>query len=74
MAHYTTSKRMLKAYKDCRGYYGGFGPVECMPQRLRFVRSIKPRKHISAFQVLLVVVKSKRIPKAKRAYNKWASR
>lgn len=34
---FSRSKRLLKAYKHCRGYYSAIGPVGKEPTRLRVV-------------------------------------
>jgi hypothetical protein len=63
---YTTSKRLLREYESGMNHlYGGFGPVEITPLRLRITSRIYKNK----FRVLLTVVKSR----PKKTPKKWAS-
>lgn len=71
MATYSTSKRLLSAYKHCRGYYGGMGPVERIPTRLRVSMS-RPGKYWRSILMHLDVVESKPDPKRLKYWrNRW---
>lgn len=50
---FSRSKRLLKAYEHCRGYYYGFGPTDKKPTRLRIIAWKSPYKRI---QILLEAV------------------
>lgn len=56
---FSRSKRLLKAYKHCRGYYYGTGPAGKEPTRLR-VRTWKCPHTPWRFAVLLFTVEVKK--------------
>lgn len=41
---FSNSKRLLEAYKTCRGIYIGLGPVGIKPKRLRVVGFFPKRR------------------------------
>lgn len=70
MATYSTSQRLKRAYKDCRGYYGGMGPVDRVPTRFQVAVTMPHRFtcggreiNMTQISVHLTVVNSRRDPK-----------
>lgn len=49
---FSRSKRLIKAYEDCRGYYCGMGPAGVTPTRLR----VQAYKHKGKLWFMLDVV------------------
>ncbi len=77
MATYSRSKKLIKAYKDCRHPYSGTGPVCCVPTRFRVIRfrrrefEYRGRRIIDNGGIFLIIVKAtdkygKKIPKRGR--------
>lgn len=71
MATYSTSPRLIKAYRHCRGYYCGFGPVNTPPKRLRVTGFIyaKRKPKFAKFYVMLQVANRRKPTKSRFRRN-----